>query len=120
MATSFGEVLKNAREGKRITLRKLSEHVIKSVSYLSDIENNRKGPPKLDTVAKIEECLGVNDGSLVALASRLRRKIPKSITNRIVMMPKLSETLLRADEDLTDEEFDDLMDYFDEIKKRRA
>jgi len=120
MATSFGESLKKAREGKRITLRKLGEYVGKSVSYLSDIENNRKRPPKLETVAKIEECLSVNDGSLVTFASRLRRKIPKRIANRIVMMPKLSEALLRTDEDLTDEEFDDLMDYFEKIKKRRT
>lgn len=120
MTTSFGKMLKMAREGKRITLRKLGEYVGKSVSYLSDIENNRKRPPKLDTVAKIEECLSVNDGRLVTLASQLRKKVPKNITNRFVTMPKLSEALLRADEDLTDDEFADLINHIEKIKKRRA
>ncbi|MDD2389158.1 MAG: helix-turn-helix transcriptional regulator [Desulfobacterales bacterium] len=116
---SFGKALKKARTAKRVTLRILSEHVGKSVGYLSDIENNRKRPPVLDIVEKMEECLGVYDGTLVALASQIRKKIPKEWTDRIMLTPKLSEALLRADEDLTDKEFDDLMNYFKEIKKKR-
>jgi transcriptional regulator with XRE-family HTH domain len=116
---SFGEALKIARTARRVTLRVLGEHVGKSVGYLSDIENSRKRPPTLDIVEKIEKFLGITDNSLVTLASNLRKKIPKEWTERIMLTPKLSEALLRADEDLTDNEFDDLMDYFQTIIKIR-
>ncbi|MBU0995372.1 MAG: helix-turn-helix domain-containing protein [Proteobacteria bacterium] len=116
---SFGEALKKARTARRVTLRVLGEHVGKSVGYLSDIENSRKRPPTLDIVEKIEEYLGINDNLLVTLASNMRKKVPKEWTDRIMMTPKLSEALLRADEDLNDDEFDELMEYFREIKNRR-
>ncbi len=116
---SFGDALKKARTAKRVTLRVLGEHIGKSVGYLSDIENSRKRPPTLDNVEKIERFLGINDNSLVTLASNLRKKIPKEWTERIMMTPKLSEALLRADEDLSNEEFDTLMEYFQNIIKSR-
>lgn len=116
---SFGEALKKARAARRVTLRVISEYSGKSVGYLSDIENGRKRPPSLDIVQKIEECIGVNDNSLVTLASNIRKKIPKELTERIMLTPKLSEALLRADEDLSDKEFNELMNYFQQIKDRR-
>jgi transcriptional regulator with XRE-family HTH domain len=116
---SFGEMLREERISRKITLRKLSEYVGKSIGYLSDIEQDRKGPPDLETVRKIEEFFEIDNGKLIALASKLRRRVPKNVTQGIRMNPKLSEALLRADTDLTDEEFDDLMKYMDSIVKKR-
>ena len=116
---NFGETLRKERVAKRVTLRKVSKYVGRSIGYLSDIENNRKGPPNLEIVRKIEELFCIDDGKLINLAAKLKRKIPKGVKQRIQMTPRLSEALLRADGDLTDGEFDDLMLYMDKIKKRR-
>ena len=116
---NFGKTLRKERVAKRVTLRKVSEYVGRSIGYLSDIENNRKGPPNLEIVRKIEELFCIDDGKLISLAAKLKRKVPKNVKQRIQMSPKLSEALLRADDDLTGEEFKDLMQYMDKIKKRR-
>ena len=116
----FGEIMKNARKKKRVTLRKLGEYVGKSIGYLSDIENGRKRVPSLDIVLKIEEFLEITDGSLIEVATQVRRTIPKAkeLSEKILTMPKLSEALLRADEDLTEEEFQNFMKFVESRKKR--
>jgi len=116
---SFSEAFREARINKKATLREIGEYVGKSVGYLSDIEHGRKRPPKLDIVSNIEEYLSIKDGKLLRLAAEVRRKVPKNVTQRIRMVPRLSEALLRADEDLTNEEFDNLMNYYEKIKERR-
>lgn len=116
---SFGEVFKESRKTKRVTLRQISEYVGKSVGYLSDIEHGRKRPPKLDIVEKIEEILNVEDQELLKLAAKLRKKIPDEVTQRFKMTPKLSQVLLGADEDLTNEEFNEMLKHLETIKKRR-
>ena len=118
---NFGQVMKNARKAKRVTLRTLGEYVGKSVGYLSDIENGRKRAPQLDLVLKIEECLGIADGSLVNIAAQVRRSLPqaKKLSEKIMAMPKLSEALLRADEDLTEDEFEEFMKFVEKQKRGR-
>lgn len=116
----FGKRLHEARKSKRLTLRKLGEYVGLSVGYLSDIEHNRKQPPKLDVVEKMEEALGIFDGSLVKLASVLRRKIPKNISTHLMLKPKLSEVLCRVDEDFEDDEVDEVLEFIKQLKKRKS
>lgn len=117
---SFGEVFRKARKANRITLRQISQYVGKSIGYLSDIEHDRKRPPKLDTVVKIEEALKIEDQKLLKLAANLRKKIPDEVSRRFRMTPKLSQVLLRADEDLNSEEFDEMLKHLEKIKNRRA
>ena len=81
----------------------------KSISYLSDIEHDRKGPPDLETVKKMEEVLGIAAGKLMDLANKLRKNELKSMSQRIKMKPELSELLLRADK-LSSEDLTDLID----------
>ena len=57
------------------------------------MEHNRKKPPKLELVSKIEDFLGIEDGVLLSLAKKYR-KIPKEMTQRIRMRPRLSSVLL--------------------------
>ena len=115
---SFGEALREARKAKRITLRKIAEHIGKSIGYLSDVEHERKRPPNLELVSKIEDFLGVEDGKLLRLAKKFR-KSPKEMTQRIRMKPRLSEVLLRADQELSSGEFEEIVEHLEEIKKRR-
>jgi transcriptional regulator with XRE-family HTH domain len=96
--TSFGETLRKTRVAKRITLRQLSEFTEKSIGYLSDIEHGRRRPPDLETVNKMEDLLGIYDGSLVNMASKLRKNITHEFSNLFNRHPKLSEALLRAED----------------------
>ena len=116
----FGKMLHKARKAKRITLRSLGEYVGLSVGYLSDIEHNRKNPPKLEKVEKIEEALGIFDGSLVRLASVLRRKVPKDLSNHLMLKPNLSQVLCRVDEDFHDDEIDEVLEFIKQLQKRRS
>lgn len=117
---SFGEAFREARITKKLTVREVAEHVGKSIGYLSDVEHNRKRPPKLELVSELEDFLGIEDGKLLRLAAKFRKKVPKEVTNKIRMAPRLSAALLRADADyeLTDEQFDEVLDFIKRIGKK--
>jgi len=114
----FGDALRQARMERRMKLRELSEFVGKSVSYLSDIEHNRRRPPKEDIVALLEQALQLPAGHLGKIASLVRSRAPREMARRISAAPRLSEVLLRADQDLTESEFEQLMDFYEELKNR--
>ena len=96
--TSFGETLRKARVDRRVTLRQLSEFTKRSIGYLSDIEQGRRRPPDLETVNKIEKLLGIDDGSLVNMALKMRKNISSDVNAVLYKYPLLSEALLRADD----------------------
>jgi transcriptional regulator with XRE-family HTH domain len=105
----FGEALKAARLAANKTLRETGKCVDLSVSYMSDIEQGRKGPPELETVRKLQEFLRVKDNHLVDLASVLRTRRPTEIVQHIQNRPRLSELLARA-KNLNDEQLEELID----------
>lgn len=51
-------VIKDIRKDKKITLRELSEKTGLSVSYLSEIENNKVKEPSFSVISKICAVLG--------------------------------------------------------------
>lgn len=104
----FAKAFRQERVARRITLREIGVHVNKSIGYLSDLEHGRKTAPDTDTVRKIEEALGIDDGRLVTIAARVRSKAPSSIAQLIRMKPQLKELLLRAD-NLEETELDKLI-----------
>lgn len=101
---SFGKTLKNARISKRTTLRQVGEYIGKSIGYISDIEHDRKRPPDLETVGKIEDFLGIEDGKLLNLARQIRKNVKPSLSKRLRQKPKLEYALLRAEKIYEDEE----------------
>lgn len=116
MDNKFGKTLKEIRVNQRLTLKRLSEFTGKSIGYLSDIEQGRKQPPKKELAEKIERALGLSTGAIVDLAEEVRQ-LPKMISREIKSKPRLSQVLLRADEDLTDEEFENVMKHIAELQK---
>jgi len=114
---SFGRALKKARISKRATLREVGEYIGKSIGYISDIEHNRKRPPDLETVGKIEDFLGIEDSSLLKMAKSIRKKMKPSLHQRLKMNPKLSSVLLRA-ENLPEDKKDAAMDKLIETLKQ--
>lgn len=114
---NFGDALRKARISKRATLREVGEFIGKSIGYISDIEHNRKRPPDLETVGKIEDFLGIEDGSLLKLAKIIRKRVKTSLPQRLKMNPKLSTVLLRA-ENLPEDKKDAAMDKLLETLKQ--
>lgn len=119
---NFGDVLKDARIAKRYTLREVSNNIGKSIGYLSDIEHNRKRPPELEIVSKIEQFLSISNGSLVNLANKIRKNFNEewaktsNLSKKLKADPKLSTILLRA-ESLTDAKKDEVIKKLEEMEE---
>ena len=95
---SFGKALKKARVSRKATLREVGDYISKTIGYLCDIEHDRKRPPDLDTVTKIEDFLSINDGHLLNLARKIRSSVKPTWTQRLKRNPEMSTVLLRADQ----------------------
>lgn len=108
MAANFGETLKRIRAGQKVTLRELANHIGRTIGYVSDIEHNRKRPPDLETVSKMEGLLRTKPGLLVNMALEIRNQTSHNLSQKLRMRPILSEILLRAD-NLSDEEIRDII-----------
>ncbi len=117
---SFGKALKNVRKSRKKTLRELGTAIGKSIGYISDIEHDRKRPPDLDTVSRIEDFLGVEDGTLMNVARKIRNSVKSSLSQRLKMNPQLSNVLLRADElpeDKRDKAMEDFLGILENYEK---
>lgn len=87
----FGDLLATARMKKKITLRKLSQLVSLSPSFLSELEKGRKMPPKDDEkLHDLALILNINEEHLKHAARK----------ERVKKSPKLFEKLFNADQDL--------------------
>lgn len=109
----FGKAFRKERIEREITLRKISERAGKSISYLSDVEHGRRGVPDLNTVALIEEALGINDGHLVKLASQLQRSVPLEVLQEVQTRPQVSDFLMRiSDAELSEDDLTEMLNDF--------
>lgn len=113
---SFGEKLKEVRTAHKATLREVGDYIGKSIGYISDIEHGRKRPPDLETVSKIENFLGIEDGFFVNLARKARRKVNPRLSQKLSTNPKLSTVLLRA-EKLPDKKLDKLLEAITKLEE---
>jgi len=64
----FGDVMRRERVRLHLSLAELAERVGCAKSYLSGIENGRKGPPSEDLIARIEEAVSCEPGVLFECA----------------------------------------------------
>ena len=104
----FADAFKEAKLAKKATLREIAHFTGKSIGYLSDVLQKRKGPPDVSVVLRIEEFLGVKNHSLVLAAQRERQANPANLARKIKSRPLLKEALLRM-EDLTEEELEEVV-----------
>lgn len=115
---TFGQELKRIRRSRKITLRELGEYIGKSIGYLSDIEQDRKGPPSLALVEKMERYLDIKNNYLIKLAANDRKRRPINVVEKIRNRPILTEVLLRADELLDDEQLHDLLKSIENRRRK--
>lgn len=104
---AFGQLLKDARKRARATLREVAEVGSMSISHVSDIEHGRRRPPDIDRVKEIERFLGVTNRSL-SIAARSESAMPVEAKRIIMKKPEAMMALLRASEDLSEEQLQDL------------
>lgn len=66
----FGELLRESRLAKGMTLRKFAEALGVSPTYISGIENGTLPPPTSDRIAAIATLLDLDSDELVEVAGR--------------------------------------------------
>ena len=79
---NFAEILKAYRIKEKKTLKEVSTYINKSIGYLSDIEHQRKPPPKIEIIKAIENYLNIQDSSLLKSASNNNYKFIKKLKEK--------------------------------------
>lgn len=90
---TLGELLKQSRENKDLTLREVGDMLGISFAHVSAFENARVARPKLETLQKLIDFYGLDSDEVMRLAGR----IPQDVYWKLVRNPKfvkLVRTLL--------------------------
>lgn len=109
---TFGETLREAREGK-YSLRKFAQLVGISPTYLSQVEQGNVDPPTADRVKRMAELLDANADEWIALAGRVPEDLPAIIQKQPTEVPDL----LRAVRGLTADQLRKLREDAERMKK---
>ena len=109
---TFGQVLREARLAKGITLRKFAEQVGVSPTYLSQVEQDNVDPPTAERVHTMATLLGANADEWTALAGRVPEDLPGIIQKEPTAMPEL----LREASGLTADQLRVLMEQARKLK----
>ena len=105
---SFGSELKRIRNNLGLTVREVAKRSDISHSYLSQVENGRRNPPKPETLIKIAKGLNVNSDDLMYLAGYVldvnfsaekEKRILERLRNPVLKRNNLHD-LLSSDNDL--------------------
>lgn len=112
----FGDVLREKRMAKGISLRKFADQVGVSPTYLSQVEQNNMDPPTAERVRKMARILGENADELIAMAGRVPEDLPKIIQKHSVQMPEL----LREASGLTAEQLRQLVNKAKKLKEKEG
>jgi transcriptional regulator with XRE-family HTH domain len=111
---TFGQVLREARLAKGITLRKFAEMVGISPTYLSQVEQDHVDPPTAERVHTMATLLGANADEWTALAGRVPEDLPGIIQKQPTAIPEL----LREASGLTAEQLRILREQARKLKER--
>ena len=96
----FGQLVRSKRVAKGFSLRRFSELVGVSPTYLSQVEQGNCDPPTAERVRRMAEILGENADELTALAGR----VPDDLPAIIQQQPTLIAEFLREASGLTPDE----------------
>lgn len=122
----FGDFIKQKRlsDPRELTLKDMSERLGISLSFLSDIENNRRKPFDKDKIEKFAQVLNLSDedkAKMYDLAARDRREVPSDIED-IMMYDKIGDmarfALRQSNAGVIDEE--DWKTFIREIEKKKG
>ena len=114
MSKKLGNIIRNIRKEKGISLRKLAESVGVSFVNISYIENGRIDTSK-NVLKKISEALNYDFDKLLALAN----KVDDDVTAVINKRPSAVPDFLRSAKNLTNEDWEELKEHVEKINKRK-
>lgn len=86
---TFGQVLRETRLAKGITLRKFAEMVGISSTYLSQVEQGNVDPPTVERTHTMAALLGANLDEWTALAGRVPTDLIAIFYERPVLIAEL-------------------------------
>ena len=99
MYANIGEFINEKRRVHGMTLKSLSERLDISVTFLADIEHDRRNPmekEKLDELAAVLELSRDEKNEMYDLAGRKRREVAPDLTDYVVDNPFVSYALRKA------------------------
>ncbi len=105
---TFGERIRELRQGKKLTLRDLAADVNVTFTYLSKIENQKLSYgefPSEEMILKLAHALDADSDELMLLAE----KIPDAIRQRVLERPEVFRKMARLD----DKQLNDVLSYID-------
>lgn len=82
---TFGQVIRQLRIEKRLSLRELATRVGIDFTYLSKVENGKADPPSDDVINRMSWELGYDSEQLLALAAKVSKP---SIRAAVVRDPR--------------------------------
>jgi len=100
---NFGQLLKEARKRSGKTLKEVGQAAGISLSYVSDLEQRRRKAPAEEVIWKIENFLGITNGSL-RKAARDENDLQIEVRTIFRKRPELNMQLLRASDYYSEEE----------------
>lgn len=118
---SFGEYLKRKREEKQISLRELARRLDLSAPYLSDVENNRRGPlteERLTTLVRELHLTEEEETEMYDIIGQQRGLLPPDLNPYVSDRPYVNAALRTAKNLEADEE--DWQMFIDELIKRKS
>lgn len=86
---SFGQLLRERRIAKKLSLRKFAELVGVSPTYLSQVEQDNVDPPTAERAQRIAELLEENVDEWISLAGRVPDDVQGIIHRQPIEMPQL-------------------------------
>lgn len=98
--TDFGQIIKNARQNKKITQRELAKRIGVDFSYISKIETGALEPPSEAVINKIARILEIDPNELFISA----RKVPIEFINCVFKEDTAANILFRKYQYLTEEQ----------------
>ena len=109
---SFGQTIREYRlNNTNYSLRKFAELLNVSAPYISDIERDRRDPPKAEIIIKMAELLNVDSNELLALADKTPSELHDTFKKNktyIRMVPEFMRTARKSN--LSDNDWEELIE----------
>lgn len=110
----FGELIREKRTEKKLTLRKFADRVGLSPTYVSQIEQGNFAPPPADRIRKMAEVLDADADELIAAAGRMAEEVAGLIEKRPIEMA----SFLRHAKGLTPQQIEQLTKMAEDMSKK--
>ena len=99
MYNNIGDFIRGKRTENGLTLRALSERLGISITYLTDIEHDRRNPMDLNKLQELAEILELSPeekNEMFDLAGQKRREVPPDLLDYVLRRPYVIVALRKA------------------------